>query len=146
MSVAALKKGTVIDHIPADKTFKVAEILKLDNMANMVVIASNLTSKKLGCKGLIKIADAYLDKKVVQKIALIAPRASVSRIDNYKVIEKTKLERSRLLSGLLKCYNPNCITNSEHIETKFVIEKEKPLLVRCRYCEREMKKEDIELL
>jgi len=144
--VAALKKGTVIDHIPAEYTFKVAEILKIKDYDNKLVIASNLPSKRLGKKGIIKISEHYLDKKGAQKIALIAPNATMSKIDDYKVIEKTSLDRAKLLSGILKCYNPNCITNSEPMETKFVVEQEKPLVVRCRYCEREMKKKDIELI
>jgi len=144
-TVSALKKGTVIDHIPAEFTFKVAEILKLDAVKNKIVIASNLESKKLGKKGILKIADMYLDKKCAQKIALIAPQASMSKIDDFKVIEKIKLERAKLLSGILKCYNPNCITNTEAMETKFIVVNEKPLAVKCGYCEREMNKEDIML-
>jgi len=146
ITVNAIKKGTVIDHIPAFYTYKVADILGLENINSRTVIASNLPSKKHGMKGIIKISNIYLDKEVVQKIALIAPKATVSKIDNFKVIDKTQLERPKLLKNLLKCFNPNCITNKEPMDTKFVVEKEKPLVVRCGYCEREMHKEDIELL
>ena len=50
LSVAAIKEGTVIDHIPADASFKVAAILKLRKDLNMVSIATNLNSKSLGKK------------------------------------------------------------------------------------------------
>jgi len=136
LSVSAIKEGTVIDHIPARHTFKVADILKLQDLENSVVIATNLKSTKLGMKGIIKTSGLFLDKKLLQKISLIAPKATVSKIKNYKAIEKTKLERPKLLNNIIKCVNPNCITNNEPMDTKFVVEKEKPLLVRCRYCER----------
>jgi len=136
LSVSAIKEGTVIDHIPSKHTFKVAELLMLDKLDNRVVIASNLISLKLGTKGILKISDMFLDRKLVQKIALIAPNATVSTIKDYKIIEKTKLERPKILNNIIKCVNPNCITNNEPMKTEFVVESEKPVLVRCKYCER----------
>ena len=88
ITVSAIRKGSVIDHIRADATFRVAEILDVDKYKNRVVIASNLDSQKLGKKGIIKIANLYLDKKCVQKIALIAPEATMSKIEDFKVIDK----------------------------------------------------------
>lgn len=144
-TVAAIKRGTVIDHIPSDSVFKVSEILKLDKLDNTVVIASNLTSTKNGKKGLIKVEDMFLDEVCLQKIAIIARDATISRIEDYKVTEKTKLKRPKVLKGILKCFNPGCITNHEPMETEFYLESEKPLIVRCKHCEREMQKRDVEL-
>ena len=42
LKVAALKNGTVIDHIPADKLFKVVSILHLDTCLNQITLANNL--------------------------------------------------------------------------------------------------------
>jgi len=146
ITVNAIKKGTVIDHIPSEYTFQVAEILGIDRMDDMVVIASNLKSSKHGSKGIIKVGTRYLDRHEVQKIALFAPDATVSSIDDYKIIEKNRLKRPKEYTGLLKCFNPNCITNREKMTSSFDLLGEKPLVIRCRYCEREMKKDDIELL
>ena len=57
LQVSALCDGTVIDHIPADKLFEVVNLLKIQEMDTNVTIGFNLESKKLGKKGLIKIAD-----------------------------------------------------------------------------------------
>ena len=48
MLVAAIQNGTVIDHIPSEKTYQVATLLELDQMTNPVTIGYNLDSKKLG--------------------------------------------------------------------------------------------------
>ncbi len=146
LKVTAIENGTVIDHIPRDMAFKVAEILGLQYVEKSVVLASNLDSGKLGKKGIVKVSGMYLDKRHVQKIALIAPKATVSRIKGYKVVDKMKLTRPKLITGIVKCFNPNCITNTECTETRFVLVREGPLVLRCRYCERTMRKEDMVLL
>ena len=57
LKVAALENGTVIDHIPSDKLFKVVEILNLPNLDKAITIGNNLTSKHAENKGIIKVAD-----------------------------------------------------------------------------------------
>ena len=52
LKVSAIKDGTVIDHIPSDATLKVAEILDLKGIRNVISIATNLKSKKTGKKGI----------------------------------------------------------------------------------------------
>lgn len=44
--VAAIENGTVIDHIPVDKTFDVVNLLKLQSLSTPVTIGYNFTSKK----------------------------------------------------------------------------------------------------
>ena len=61
LQVAALRNGTVIDHIPAEKLFTVVSLLGLEHMENNITIGFNLESKKLGTKGIIKIADKFPD-------------------------------------------------------------------------------------
>ena len=48
MLVAAIQNGTVIDHIPSEKTYEVATLLKLNEMTTPVTIGYNLRSQKLG--------------------------------------------------------------------------------------------------
>ena len=54
MSVSAIENGTVIDHVPARNLFKVIQILGLDKIDNQITFGTNLESKKLGRKAIIK--------------------------------------------------------------------------------------------
>lgn len=146
LSITAIKDGTVIDHIPSDVTFKVAEILNLEGIKGMISVATNLSSKKMGSKGIIKVSDKSLTKDEADKIALIAPNATVNIIKNYEVKQKIKVEIPKSINRIIKCSNPNCITNNEKVATKFYVLSNNPLKVRCHYCERNMEKEDIALL
>jgi aspartate carbamoyltransferase regulatory subunit len=145
LTVSAIKEGTVIDHIPAELTLKVMEILKLNDSKEIVSVAFNLDSKSIGKKGLIKIGGKILNKKEIDKIALIAPNSTMNIIQDYKVKEKTKIDIPNEIVGVAKCINPKCITNNERVETKFIVEVKNPLRVRCTYCERVMNKNDLQI-
>ena len=145
-SVSKIKEGTVIDHIPSNATFKVVDILKLEGHRNIISIGTNLHSNKMGKKGLVKIGGRSLTQEEVDKIALIAPNATVNIIKNYEVKKKLKVSVPNELENIIKCSNPNCITNNEKTTTKFYVLNKDPLKVRCNYCERDMDKEDISLL
>ena len=80
LAVAALRNGTVIDHIPADQLFKCVKILGVENLSNQLTIGNNLMSHKLGAKGIIKIADVTFPEKVLNRVALVAPTAVVNII------------------------------------------------------------------
>ena len=146
LSISAIKDGTVIDHIPSNATLKVADILDLRGIKGIISIASNLTSKKMGKKGIIKISGKDLTKEEVDKIAVIAPNATVNIVKDYNVKNKIKVEVPSIINKIIKCSNPNCITNNEEISTKFYVLRKEPLRVKCHYCERNMEKEDITLL
>ena len=146
LSVSAIKEGTVIDHIPSDVTLKVADILDLEGIKSIISIATNLDSKTMGKKGIIKIGGKNLTKEETDKIALIAPDATVNIIQNYDVKKKIKVAIPLTVNKIIKCSNPNCITNNEKVMTKFDVLNKVPLKVRCHYCERDMAKEDITLL
>lgn len=145
LKISAIKEGTVIDHIPAYATFKVANILNLEEHDKILTIATNLLSKRYKKKGIIKIGGKFLTKKEVDKIAIIAPKATLNIIRNYEVKEKTDLSVPDSVIGIIKCSNPNCITNLERINTKFNVVSKDPLRVECCYCERNMAGEDIEI-
>ena len=71
LAVAALRSGTVIDHIPADMLFKAVRILGIEKMTNSVTIGNNLDSNRQGKKGIIKVADVEFPDDVLNRIALI---------------------------------------------------------------------------
>lgn len=91
LKVAALENGTVIDHIPSSQLFKVVSILGLENCTNSITIGNNLASKKIGKKGIIKVADRFFKEEDLNKIALVAPAAQINIIRDYQVIEKRKV-------------------------------------------------------
>lgn len=146
LSVSGIKEGTVIDHIPSNATFKVAKILDLENIKGIISIATNLTSESMGKKGIIKVGGKDLTKEEVNKIAIIAPDATINIIKDYNVKNKIKVEIPSIIDKIIKCSNPNCITNNEKVTTKFYVILKEPLRVRCHYCERNMEKEDTQIL
>ncbi len=143
LQVAALKSGTAIDHIPSDQLFKVVKLLKLHELKNRITIGNNLNSRKMGTKGIIKIADKFFEEDEINRIALVAPKVKLNIIKDYDVVEKRRVSLPDVLTGIVKCNNPKCITNNEPMPTRFnVVDKDKVIL-QCHYCEIKINKEEI---
>ena len=146
LQVAALQNGTVIDHIPADKLFTIVSLLGLKNSDLNITIGNNLPSKKLGKKGIIKVADRFFTDEEISRLSVVAPNVQLNIINNYEVVEKKQVIMPDVIKGLVKCGNPKCITNNEPMTTIFhVICKENGIL-KCHYCEKEQNKEAVKLL
>jgi aspartate carbamoyltransferase regulatory subunit len=143
LNVSAIRNGTVIDHIRNDSTFKVAEILNLMHEGRMVLIGVNLPSGRLGRKGLVKIEDREVTPEEANKIALIAPEATLNIIKDYRVIEKRKVELPQAVEGFVRCINPSCVSNQQEIESSFDVIGTSPPTLRCVFCERVMSGRDI---
>jgi aspartate carbamoyltransferase regulatory subunit len=144
LQVSAIQNGTVIDHIPVQSVFNVIKILNLDQTNDMVLFGNNLTSLKYGKKGIIKVDNKFFKSEEINKIALAAPMATLIVIKDFQVVEKSKVETPDYVERIVKCFNPNCITNKENINTKFdVIKNEDVLKLRCRYCEKTTSKENL---
>ena len=135
IKVNAIKNGTVIDHITAGKVRKVLDILELDG-TETVMIGMNLSSKKLNRKDIVKIENKELSQDEVNSIALVAPNARLTIINDFEVVKKVSLEIPEYIENLIVCPNPKCITNSEDIKSKFRLTKDEPVKVRCHYCEK----------
>jgi len=145
LRVKPIKNGTVIDHITANKALNVLKILGLPSEENTVTIAMNVPSSKMGSKDIVKIEGRELAPREVDKIALIAPNASINIIRDYELIEKGKVHLLDSISEILKCPNPNCITNTkEPVKTRFYVIEKEPVILRCYYCERIMEESEIE--
>ncbi|MCK4920889.1 MAG: aspartate carbamoyltransferase regulatory subunit [Bacteroidales bacterium] len=134
--VSAIKDGTVIDHIPANDLFKVISILGLDHIDNYITFGTNLESKKLGKKAIIKISYVFFRNEDINKIALVAPDAKLNVIKDYKVVEKKVVEVPDEIIGIARCVNPMCITNKENVTTKFQVVNKKTVSLECHYCEK----------
>ncbi len=144
--VAAIKNGTVIDHIPSDKTFQVVNLLNLSQQVTPVTIGINYPSTKVGSKGIIKISDKFFTDDEISRLSVVAPNVVLSIIHDYEVVEKKTVETPDELRGIVRCNNPKCITNNEPMSTVFhVVDKTRGLL-RCHYCDKEQDINKVELL
>ncbi|MFW5804176.1 MAG: aspartate carbamoyltransferase regulatory subunit [bacterium] len=145
LQVSAIKEGTVIDHIPANDLFKVIAILNLDKITNLITFGTNLESKKLGKKAIIKVADKFFPPEDINKIALVAPEAKLNVIKNYNVVEKKIVEIPNEIIGIVKCFNPMCITNHEKITTRFTLVSKVSVALKCHYCEKITDQENMKI-
>ncbi|MGL4908738.1 MAG: aspartate carbamoyltransferase regulatory subunit [Bacteroidales bacterium] len=142
--VSAIKNGTVIDHIPAHNLFKVVDILNLNTCQTQLTIGTNLDSKHLGKKAIIKIANRLFEEQEINRIALVAPQAKFNIIENYKVIAKHTVAIPLQITSIAKCMNPQCVTNSETVTTQFmVITKGEEIELQCHYCEKVTDQENL---
>ncbi len=138
LKVTPIKDGTVIDHITPGRALQVLHVLKIHESAISVVsILMNVNGKK-GKKDIVKIENRELDPKEVNKIALIAPKATINIIRDYEVIKKHIVQLPKEVVGLTRCSNPTCISNSrEPVESRFHVISTDPVRIKCYYCERE---------
>lgn len=146
LSVSAIQNGTVIDHVPATSLFKVIQILGLDHIETLITFGTNLESKKLGRKAIIKIADKFFADDDINRIALVAPEAKLNIIRDYEVIEKREVQVPDSITGIAKCMNPKCITNFEHVTTKFKVVSKKNVALKCYYCEKITNQENLQII
>ncbi|MFO8055009.1 MAG: aspartate carbamoyltransferase regulatory subunit [Bacteroidales bacterium] len=149
LKVSAIKNGTVIDHLASDTVFQVIRILNLDNSKNPLYSGINMESKKYGNKGIIKVENRYFKAEEVNKIALLAPKATLIEIKEFEVIRKSNLQIPDTIAKVVKCINPNCITNNQVVPTHFIVmnkENEEELKLHCKYCEKTTAREHIEFL
>ncbi|MBP7613862.1 MAG: aspartate carbamoyltransferase regulatory subunit [Paludibacter sp.] len=146
LKVAALRNGTVIDHIPADKLYQVVSILHLDTCEHQITIGNNLDSAKVGKKGIIKISDRAFEEDETNKIALIAPNAKINIIRDYLVVEKRPLTLPAEIKEIVQCANPNCITNNQPVTTRFHVQlHDGEIMLKCHYCEREVQRDKVKI-
>jgi aspartate carbamoyltransferase regulatory subunit len=143
--VTKIKDGTVIDHISGGYALDVAKILGITGHEDQVVmIAINVSSQQMNVKDIVKIEGRFLSPKEVNRIALIAPKATINIIRNFEVVEKQIVKLPPTIENIIKCVNPTCISNShEPIEAKFTVENEDPLLLKCHYCGYIIEKADV---
>ena len=134
LAVAALRNGTVIDRIPSSVLFEAVRIHGIERLDKHVTIGNNLDSKKLGTKGIIKVADTFFPEDVLNRIALIAPTAKINIIRDFEVVEKYHVELPSTVMGIVKCDNPKCITNNEPMRTRFDLVDPAHRVIRCYYC------------
>jgi len=138
LKVPRIKDGTVIDHITAGNAVKVLHILAIPKTSSSTVSVAMNVRSKLGKKDIVKVENRELDPKEVDKIALIAPKATINIIRDYEVTKKHKVKLPDEIIGIVSCSNPTCVSNTnEPVESRFKIISRDPPKIKCYYCERE---------
>jgi aspartate carbamoyltransferase regulatory subunit len=136
--VRRIKDGTVIDHIESAKALFVLRALNITGKeGNVITVALNVPSSKHHKKDIIKVENRFLETNETNKLALIAPHATINIIKDYKLIEKRKIQLPESIVGIFRCPNLKCITNSdENISPIIDIMDKEKIILKCRYCSR----------
>ncbi|RLI94840.1 MAG: aspartate carbamoyltransferase regulatory subunit [Candidatus Altiarchaeales archaeon] len=140
LKIRNIRNGISIDHINAGKAPEVLKILGIDRgFTDSVTLAMNVSSSKMKKKDIVKVENRDLDLNEINKISIIAPNATINWIKDYKVIKKEKVKLPKELVGIIKCPNPACITNKERepVKSVFIVKQTNPVILVCKYCERE---------
>jgi aspartate carbamoyltransferase regulatory subunit len=137
LKVRPIKNGTVIDHIAGGQALNVLKILGISGTTEATVsVVMNVESKKEGKKDIVKVEDRELKEEEVNRIALIAPHATINIIRDYMVADKRHVDLPDEIVGVVRCQNPSCISNTkEPIESRMLVKAKNPVLLRCLYCE-----------
>lgn len=138
LQVEAIKRGTVIDHIPAQIGFKLLSLFRLTETDQRITIGLNLPSGEMGRKDLIKIENTFLTDDQINQLAVYAPHATVNRIDEYEVVGKISPTLPDRIERVLTCPNSNCISRNEPVCSSFAVrERQDAVQLKCKYCEKE---------
>lgn len=138
--IYSLHNGTVIDHIPDDRGYMLAQALQLDRLPVPTILARGLSTKRneMGRKSLIKMVNRALTPEELNTIGIICPDSTVSIIIEGKVSQKYKVQLPDVVAGLLQCQNTGCVSNNprEDAPSRFYTLARSPAaLLSCHYCD-----------
>lgn len=134
MNIDSIKNGIVIDHIPAGRGMRLYELLRLEKLDCPVAIIKNAASSAMGRKDIIKIdADIEVNLDI---IGYVAPNVTINIIRDSALVEKKSIGLPKMLTNVIKCKNPRCITSTEQeLAHVFKLENAEQRIYRCVYCE-----------
>jgi aspartate carbamoyltransferase regulatory subunit len=145
LRVSKIRDGTVIDHIAGGQALNVLAILGIDGSGGETVsLGMNVPSDRLGRKDILKVEGRELSQEEVDVLSLIAPAATINIVRGFEVVEKSRVTRPEVVTGVLSCPNANCIsTQGEPVESRFEVLEDG---VRCGYCDTIVREEIAELI
>lgn len=134
MNIDSIKNGIVIDHIPAGRGMKLYALLGLEKLDCPVAIIKNAVSSAMGKKDIIKIdADIPVNLDI---IGYVAPNVTINIIRGGELVEKKAIGLPEVLTNVIKCKNPRCISSTEQeIKHIFRLEDPEKRVYRCAYCD-----------
>ncbi|MCI5640468.1 MAG: aspartate carbamoyltransferase regulatory subunit [Lachnospiraceae bacterium] len=138
LNISGLKQGIVIDHIQAGGAMKIYEYLNLEKLDCTVAIIKNAKSNKMGKKDIIKI-EGPLDMDL-NVLGVLDHKLTINIIEDNKIVAKKKLELPEVVTDIIKCKNPRCITSVEQeLPHSFKLTDRTKRIYRCVYCESKFK-------
>ncbi|BCN31442.1 aspartate carbamoyltransferase regulatory subunit [Anaeromicropila herbilytica] len=138
LNIGGLSKGIVIDHIKAGGAMEIYSYLNLEKLDCSVAIIKNAKSSKMGKKDIIKI-DGELDIDL-NILGVLDNNITINIIDDGKIIGKGNLELPEMVTNIIKCKNPRCITSIEQeLPHTFKLTNREKNVYRCIYCEQQFK-------
>ena len=144
LSVEAIEKGTVIDHIPAGKGLIILRQFKLLHYGSAVTVGFNLPSKTQTSKDTLHLPGAWLAHNAANRLALFAPEAVVNTIDHFKVINKRRLTLPDEIGEVFRCPNTNCASHGEPVKSRFYVRKQSgQTKLKCHYCEKTFSRDSV---
>lgn len=145
--VYRIENGTVIDHIPHWNAYQVIDILGMRGRPDLVTVGFGLQSEKFGQKDLLKVENRELTQEEINRIALVAPNATINLVRGARITRKFQVRLPDEFVGLVRCSNYGCITRHEAVPPKFAtLRREPPVAVRCHYCGQVSEGSELELL
>jgi len=134
LRVSKIRNGTVVDHIAAGQALNVLAILDIDtDSGETVSVGMRVPSDRLGSKDIVKVEGRELSQDEVDVLSLIAPAATINIVRDFDVVEKHRVERPDVVTGVLSCPNRHCITTGdEPVDSRFDVLDDG---IRCQYCE-----------
>lgn len=138
MNVDSLEQGIVIDHIQAGKSMEIYKIMQLGKLDCSVAIIKNAKSNKMGKKDIIKIEGPL--RVDLDILGVLDDNITINIIENDKIVEKRTLKLPDVVTNIIKCKNPRCITSIEQeLPHRFKLTDQKNRIYRCMYCEQKFK-------
>ncbi len=135
--VAAIKHGTVIDHINPGKSLNIVQVLSLHKIKYKMTIGINLPSIRMGNKDLLKIENWFATDIEAGKVILFSPLATINLIKNYQVQKKLQVILPEEIKSIFICPNTMCVTNHAAICSYFhIYDQGKKVMLTCHYCQK----------
>ncbi len=136
LNISGLNEGIVLDHIKAGKSLSIYYQLGLDKLDCQIAIIKNAHSRKMGRKDIIKVEGNVLDKIDLDVLGYIDHNITVNIIRDSRIVEKRKLKMPSVITNVLKCRNPRCITSIEQeLPHIFYLADPEKGSYRCKYCD-----------
>ena len=134
LRIGGLQEGVVIDHIRAGGAMEIYNYLHLEDIDASVAIIKNARSSKMGKKDIIKIEGPItIDLEV---LGVLDENITIDVIKDNRIVEKRVLPLPDIVTNIIKCKNPRCITSIEQeLPHKFKLTDRDHRIYRCMYCE-----------
>ncbi len=134
LRIGGLQEGVVIDHIRAGGAMEIYNYLNLENLDASVAIIKNARSSKMGKKDIIKIEGPITID--LEMLGVLDENITIDVIKDNRIVEKRVLPLPDVVTNIIKCKNPRCITSVEQeLPHKFKLTDRDHRVYRCMYCE-----------